>query len=316
MLVSVVVISYNNGRFIREALESIRNQTYPEIQLIVSDDGSTDDSPVLVRDWVRIHGRDFCSVKMIFSPQNRGTSANCNTGVRAADGEYVKIIAADDMLLPDCLEKYVAFVEETGAEYVHGRVRIQLESVPQAERNARQEEIQRWADSFFLRDQLSLRMFLTGRGYILAPSLFFRKKSLIEMGGFDERFPLMEDDPFYLKLLREGRTISALDTCTVVYRIYQGSVCNSGETIRPDFFSSRRDYFFSELIPELVRHGMLLHAFSAWISIVYQALYIRLGNRKTVCTRLLVLIKVLDPLRVWRKVLEPVLHHHRIPDKV
>jgi alpha-1,3-rhamnosyltransferase len=96
-LVSIIVITYNSGRYVLETLNSIWYQTYEDMELVVSDDFSTDDTLVLCKKWIAAHKTRFTSCKIIESDENNGITKNCNRGLYASSGQWVKIIAGDDV---------------------------------------------------------------------------------------------------------------------------------------------------------------------------------------------------------------------------
>ncbi len=98
-LVSVVLVTYNSAQYVIETLESIKAQTWQQIELIVSDDCSTDKTAELCSNWIDCNKGRFSKTKMITVLQNSGIPANCNRGLRAAQGEWVKIISGDDILI-------------------------------------------------------------------------------------------------------------------------------------------------------------------------------------------------------------------------
>jgi glycosyltransferase involved in cell wall biosynthesis len=107
-LVSVIVPCYNAERFLAKTLESVFAQTYPNTEIIVIDDGSTDGTANLIRSFGR-------QVNAQFGP-NRGASRARNWGTRLARGEFIQYLDADDLLYPASIEQRVAALEETGAD--------------------------------------------------------------------------------------------------------------------------------------------------------------------------------------------------------
>jgi glycosyltransferase involved in cell wall biosynthesis len=99
-LVSVICLCYNQGKFVREALESVFNQTYPNIELIVVDDESEDDSVPVIKDILKSHPE----VKFIEHKKNQGNCKSFNEGWRMAKGEYFIDLAADDTLPKNRIE--------------------------------------------------------------------------------------------------------------------------------------------------------------------------------------------------------------------
>src|SRR5215213_614705 len=103
-LISIIVITYNSESYVIETLESAKNQTYENIELIITDDGSTDETISLCQQWLTKNRHRFVRSEMITVEKNTGIPANCNRGVRAANGEWVKIIAGDDILDEKCIQ--------------------------------------------------------------------------------------------------------------------------------------------------------------------------------------------------------------------
>ncbi|AZA92002.1 Chondroitin polymerase [Chryseobacterium nakagawai] len=113
-LVTVVVVSYNQSQFIKENLDSIKNQTYKNIQLIVGDDASPDHSVEVFEQWLQ---ENNYSAAKNFHTKNTGLPTMLNECLDLAKGKYIKIIAADDFLHPESLEKSVYILEKLGNEY-------------------------------------------------------------------------------------------------------------------------------------------------------------------------------------------------------
>ena len=113
-LVSIVVVSYNQGKYIKEILDSVKAQTYTNWELIVADDASPDNSVEEFKNWLTINNVD---AKEIFHTKNTGLATVLNEAIEICAGKYVKLIAADDFMHPECLEKSVNSLEEKGEEY-------------------------------------------------------------------------------------------------------------------------------------------------------------------------------------------------------
>ncbi|MEG0925730.1 glycosyltransferase family 2 protein [Chryseobacterium sp.] len=113
-LVTIVVVSYNHSRFIKENLDSIKNQTYKNIQLIVGDDASPDHSVEVFEEWLT---ENHYPAEKNFHTQNTGLPTMLNECVELARGKYIKMIAADDFLHPKSIEKSVSTLESLGNEY-------------------------------------------------------------------------------------------------------------------------------------------------------------------------------------------------------
>ena len=109
-LVSVAVITYNSAKTVVETLESIKSQYYENIELIISDDHSFDNTVSICKEWLQLNSSRFSRIVLLESENNTGISANCNRAETTCNGEWIKIIAGDDLLLPNCISDYISFV--------------------------------------------------------------------------------------------------------------------------------------------------------------------------------------------------------------
>ena len=110
-MVSIVVPVYNVEKYIKRCIESILNQTYKNIQLILIDDGSTDASGEVCDQFAKIDGR----IKVIHK-KNEGVSSARNYGIESCNGEYLMFVDSDDALATDIVEKAVSLMNKTLAD--------------------------------------------------------------------------------------------------------------------------------------------------------------------------------------------------------
>jgi len=111
-LISVIIPCYNHGRYLRTAIESVLAQTYPNVEIIVVDDGSKDNTKEVAA--------GFDKVKYVYQ-QNSGLSASRNTGIKESKGEYLLFLDADDWLYPEALQiNYDALQQNPKAAFVSG----------------------------------------------------------------------------------------------------------------------------------------------------------------------------------------------------
>ena len=106
-LVSVLMTNYNNGCYILPAVNSVAAQTYPNIELIVIDDGSKDNSPSVIERLARIHDGRFVDFKTHFSSDNLGINAQLNKGIKYVKGPITMIFDSDDALSSRYVSKSV-----------------------------------------------------------------------------------------------------------------------------------------------------------------------------------------------------------------
>jgi glycosyltransferase involved in cell wall biosynthesis len=114
-LVSVIVPSFNRSLTIREALESILKQTYPEWEALIVNDGSTDDTSDVVKEW----GRKDPRIRLIEHRRQRGAQAARNTGIQNARGTWIAFLDSDDWWLPHSLEARLKLAQEKLHQVVH-----------------------------------------------------------------------------------------------------------------------------------------------------------------------------------------------------
>lgn len=225
-LVSIIVITYNSAKYVIETLESARYQTYQNIELIVSDDCSADNTVEICSNWIKEHTNRFARVELITVNKNSGIPANCNRGIKASTGEWVKFIAGDDALLENCILDNINRITEIPEKVNALHSNIKYYALNFSEKSFLY-TTDRSFDTFCnfnikASDQLKLLV----RGYgPLAPSSFFNANTLSELGGFDEKLPY-EDGPYWVKLTINNYKIHYLPKATVKYRLHNSTSNN------------------------------------------------------------------------------------------
>lgn len=213
-VVSVSVISYNAAATIEETLNSILEQDYgPEnVELVISDDASVDDTVAITERWLSSHGDAFRRAQLIANSSNGGVSRNCNTVWKASTGEWIKTIAADDILLPGCLSSNVDFIRRHAeCSIVFSRMRW-FGSVERVTPEPSQ-------IAFFDLPALQQYKALRFGSFNFAPTSFIRREALEAVGFADESFRNIEDLPLWLRFTRHGFRLYFHDDVTVNYRV-------------------------------------------------------------------------------------------------
>ncbi|MGP8216190.1 MAG: glycosyltransferase family 2 protein [Bacteroidia bacterium] len=108
-LVTIGASNYNNAKYVIETLESIKNQSYPNIELIVTDDCSTDDSPQRIKEWLKNYTGKYTFIE---NEKNIGLPAVLNKLINTATGKYISEIATDDLMMPDKIKIQVELMEK------------------------------------------------------------------------------------------------------------------------------------------------------------------------------------------------------------
>ena len=217
-LVSCTVLCYNSAKTVIETLESIKAQTYRNIELIVSDDCSKDNTVEICRDWIEKNKDRFVRVELITSDHNTGVSCNGNRAFAVCQGEWQKEIAADDILLPNCVDNFVGFVEKNPeALWVSSYVQVYNENFNENNCIKHREIVS--LEFFDSSVEVQLKM-MAHKNYIYAPTLFINTSMKKKMGGYNPLY-MAEDRPFYLKVLEHGYKCFFCPQETVGYRTHQ-----------------------------------------------------------------------------------------------
>ncbi len=219
-LVSVAVITYNSAQYIIDTLDSIKNQTYDSIELVISDDCSSDNTIKICQEWIDHNKSRFKNIHIVQSLINTGQSGNYNRAFNACNGEWVKEIDGDDILLPNCITDFIIYTQEnTSAKYIFGKMLFL------GDEGERYKQIQNIFDySFFLMTQTEqLHYLIFKNNCIPSPTTFYNRKYIMELGfKHDERIPLMEDYPKWIRLLQLGVRFHFLEKDVVKYRVNSG----------------------------------------------------------------------------------------------
>ncbi|MEA2336204.1 MAG: hypothetical protein QOE82_211 [Thermoanaerobaculia bacterium] len=205
--ISAIIPTYNYGRFLREAIDSVLSQTYQVLELIVVDDGSTDDTPQILASYGD-------RIRAIFQ-SNGGVGAARNTGIAAARGEYLAFLDSDDIWLPDKLEKEIALFDadptlglvHCGAETFDNSGKVLYVSLS---------GLQGWVGPDLLRlDQTVIAA--PGSGTTVP------KRVAEEIGGFDPRLQPSEDWDFCYRIAARYR-VGYVPEILVRYRMHGNGI--------------------------------------------------------------------------------------------
>jgi glycosyltransferase involved in cell wall biosynthesis len=212
-LVSVILPCFNQAHFLRNSIESIFDQTYPKIEVIVIDDGSTDNTLEVAK--------GFGGAK-VFHQNNQGLANARNAGFARSEGEIVVFLDADDRLLPDAIETLTEWlVEHPDTALVSGLCRLIDETG---------EDLGKYQPVLPTEDRLSAQL---RAGYIWMPgTVAYRRSVLDELGVFDPKVDASADYDLYLRIAW-SHPIHEIDSLIGEYRQHQSSMSqNSGRMLR------------------------------------------------------------------------------------
>lgn len=221
-LVSVIIITYNSARYVSETLESVKSQTWQQIELIVSDDCSTDETIQVCGEWLKNNSLHFVNTKLITSGYNTGTSANCNRGFKTASGEWIKTISGDDILLPDCISDNVAYAVNSNASFIVSDIcKIDGNGLPIADKKVNQ------GLAYFVTiptAKKQLKAYARWPAFLNTPTFFCKREILNLISYCDEEFRIYEDMTVIYRVTGMGIKIHYMNKPTVGYRIHGNSV--------------------------------------------------------------------------------------------
>ena len=226
-LVSVVICFLNAEKFLWEAIESVINQTYDNWELLLVDDGSTDDSTRIAQAYA---ARYTARVRYLEHDghQNQGISVSRNLGVKYAKGEYIAFIDSDDIWLPQNLEQQVEIMRSNpDASMVYGTCQYWYSWTDNHDDFHRDFIGELGAKPNVLYRPLSLlALFIKDENVTPVPGCVLIKRELLEgIGGFEETFPgLYEDQVLYAKVCTEA-SIFVHAECLTKYRRHPNALC-------------------------------------------------------------------------------------------
>jgi glycosyltransferase involved in cell wall biosynthesis len=205
-LVSIIVPAYNAAGLLPEALTSIQQQTYPNWELIVVEDGSQDGTEVIVHAFAKVAAPR--KVRYLRHTQNQGLSATRNTAIAAAHGKYLALLDHDDTWHPQHLSKLVTVLEEGTADIAYATAKFfdyhSKESL--GIHGPKGSEWHNFPNS------------LLNRNYIAASSVVMRRQVPVRIGGFDPQLRRVEDLDYWLRCAEAGCTFEYVDQVTNGYR--------------------------------------------------------------------------------------------------
>ena len=217
---SVCIPAYNSGAYIERTMESVLNQTHKNLELVVVDDHSTDDTVKLVE---RMAAKDD-RVRLEVNSKNLGLSGNWNACIRQARGTYVKLLCADDLLYPDSIEKELApFLAYPNVHLVMSDTRL----INVMGQNAG--AFYRWPKKGLMDGRKLARYSLLFNNFFGAPcNNLFPKASAVKAGGFDRRFSYIPDFDFWVRMACLGQ-VYMIHECLNAFRVRKDS--NTGEVM-------------------------------------------------------------------------------------
>jgi len=259
-VVSVIIPAYNSAKYLSDAIASVLEQTYTDYEIIVINDGSTDNTNEIVAPYL--------DQIRYFKQSNQGVSSTRNRGICLARGEFIAFLDADDMLMPFKLKQQLEiFSNQPQIGIVNSGFRIITEAGKEVS------DTERWHKI----PQLTPEIWLLHKP-VLPSAMMFRRDWLIKVKGFDPRFFASEDVELVLRMVAQGCKGAWHRAVTVYYRQHEASATQSNPLKQALNAELMQDIFFARNnLPESMRslEKQSRYDFLVWIAcVLYQANFI------------------------------------------
>lgn len=217
-LVTVLMPVFNGARFLRAAIDSVLASTFLDFELLIIDDGSTDGSPGILASY------SDPRMRVVNNPTNLGLIASLNHGLDIAQGRYVARMDADDLMLPQRLERQVETLEsDLGLSMVASTIEFI---------NADDKVTGTWDTDRATTSEASIRAMLPRTNCIAHPSVMLRR-SAFEALRYSPQQPNAEDWDLWMRVLANGGRIAKLPEVLLRYRVHPSSIMAGQKALVP-----------------------------------------------------------------------------------
>lgn len=232
-LVSIIAICHRHERFLQETLESIRQQDYPAIQLIVINN-LKDTCEVLIQNWLSSYHKPYLFIQ---NESPKDLVSNLNMALNKVEGDYFQCISCDDILLPEKISKQVALYASLSNDFAC--VYSNIQDIDEAGNNI----VQPYGSTLFDKRKHqniytehfgSLKTQLKRMSYISAPSVLIKTSIIKKLGGYDTAYRF-EDYPLWIKLEKNGYKFAFVNEVTVLQRQLSSSLGRSKNVMEKGF---------------------------------------------------------------------------------
>lgn len=263
-LVSICIITYNSAKTIVETLDSVATQTYKNLELVVSDDCSQDNTVEVCKKWSVEHPE--INIQIVITAKNTGVSGNLNRSVKAAKGEWVKIMAGDDILFENSIHRFLDYVFTHNREVCVSKLHFFGTNIDNIEfKKQHYEKYYKKYSKLNPKEQYKLMLVDC---VLPMPGFFISKRLFAEIGYVNECYPFAEEWPTYLTLMKKGHDIPYFEEELVGYRC-EGNTLGSDQNNRLNgrVFEDTLKSFKEIRRPLMLQNGLYLQAWNCTLSI-------------------------------------------------
>lgn len=227
--VSVIMAVYNAEKFLDESIQSVLGQTLKDLELIIINDSSDDSSLEIIKKYKKKDNR----IILINLQKNLGRAGARNRGLKIAKGKYIAILDADDVALPQRLEKQYSFLEENDDIFLVGSGAINIDEKGNILNTHKATA-----------DPNKIALELPKNNCIYHSSIMYRNNGQYL---YREKFPYSQDYDLYLRILSDGEQIASLEEPLIKYRINSGAISWTKRAQQMMFAEKARDFYFQRL---------------------------------------------------------------------
>lgn len=210
-LVSIVLPTYNGEKYVRQTIQSLVSQTYKNIEIIISDDGSTDGTADIIREFAD----KYSFIKVNISPKNLGIADNYNLAVRMSSGEIAIGIGHDDLLSPGHTAAIVPYFKDPSVGLVHCNA-MKIDSTGRDIKFVAK-------DSEKIKKTKNPMKWLCFNNFIQSCGMAYRRKAFIDIGGWNDSFPYDSEWYTYIRYAENYKFVYTTDTFSY-YRVHDSNI--------------------------------------------------------------------------------------------
>jgi len=221
-LISILIPAYNHEAYVTQTLDSIASDPFPDKEIVMINDGSTDDTDRVIREWIAQNGE---KVQITYkSQQNQGLTKTLNTLLSLASGDYLVTLASDDFLLPEGLEKRYRYLQKHPEKYAVFADCIVVDQHGNQTHDSGLFSLRHANRAKLLTDEGIKEEFISNFA-VPGPVLMVRRDFYTRFGAYNEEM-CMEDYDLYLKFAARN-LIGFLDEKVSAYRIHETNMSTS-----------------------------------------------------------------------------------------
>jgi GT2 family glycosyltransferase len=230
--ISVITPSYNQGQYLEQTVRSVLLQDYPNLEYIVIDGGSTDESVEILKHY-------GSQIRYWVSEPDGGQSMAINKGLRQCTGDIIAYLNSDDYYLPGALHAVArAFMQQPGIDLVYGRCDIV------GEQNEKKGDQFGSVASF--QDILDLWGVWWTKGQMVQPEVFWTRRIMDRIGLFHEHLTYAMDYDYWLRILRAGSRVLRLDYPLAAFRLHGAQKSRASEKAAAELLQVVEPYLWEK----------------------------------------------------------------------